>query len=214
MPLPLAHSAAGVASYLAFSNRAIREVSASKKMALLLFIVAAANIPDLDFLPGILIGKPGYFHHGGSHSLTGAALLAFILLLLTQRYFPEIPITRMFLLLSVAVASHSVLDFFSADTSPPFGVPLFGPLSSEYYISPVPVFLDVVRVDTSNLLFFTTLLNLHNVLAAVLELLFGTAMISAVLVVQSSFRSVRFWRLLGLFSASTSLFILVRLLLR
>ena len=35
-------------------------------------------VPDFDFLPGILIGEPGAFHHGASHSLTSAVIFGVV----------------------------------------------------------------------------------------------------------------------------------------
>jgi hypothetical protein len=57
MPLPIAHSAAGLAGYLAFEKRDLK--SHPKQELLLGLCLFLANLPDLDFIPGLLIGEPG-----------------------------------------------------------------------------------------------------------------------------------------------------------
>jgi len=48
------------------------------------FAAFAANAPDLDFLPGILVDTPFAFHRGLSHSLFAAVIFGAIILLLTR----------------------------------------------------------------------------------------------------------------------------------
>gem|GEM_PF-2763000 len=48
------------------------------------FAAFAANAPDLDFLPGILIDTPFAFHRGLSHSLLAAVIFGATILLLTR----------------------------------------------------------------------------------------------------------------------------------
>src|SRR5687767_7177296 len=135
MPLPLAHSAVGLAAYLAFRKNILTHVSRKRRWALAALVVVAANLPDLDFLPGLLVGQPNRFHHGPSHSLAAAAIAAGLLYALSMRFFGAVPRVRLFTVLLVASLSHSLLDYCSADTSQPYGVPLFWPISSEYHIS-------------------------------------------------------------------------------
>ena len=68
MPLPIGHALAGIAFFqtrpgLFFKNKWLDAV----------FFVFLANLPDADFLPGLLLGFPNLYHHGIFHSL-GAAL--------------------------------------------------------------------------------------------------------------------------------------------
>jgi len=68
MPLPIGHALAGVVLQQVrpgffFTNR-WRDA---------LFFMLLANLPDADFLPGLLCGRPNLYHHGAFHSL-GAAL--------------------------------------------------------------------------------------------------------------------------------------------
>jgi membrane-bound metal-dependent hydrolase YbcI (DUF457 family) len=133
--------------------------------ALLIF---AANAPDLDFVPGILIGEPDRFHHGPAHSLGGALVFSAVVWVIARRVRPEKAVAAA-LLLGLGFMSHLFLDMCSMDTRAPNGVPLFWPLSSTYIMMPIPVFLDIQR-DPRASNFFTSLLQPHNLTAALWEL--------------------------------------------
>ncbi|MFQ5584839.1 MAG: hypothetical protein ACE5GL_10425 [Calditrichia bacterium] len=64
MPSPIGHSLAGyvIASFKSGSLF-------NKNLSTVLLFVFVANVPDLDFIPGLIIGKPNIYHHGVSHSL-------------------------------------------------------------------------------------------------------------------------------------------------
>ncbi len=94
-----------------------------------------ANVPDLDFIPGILLGTPNLYHHGISHSL-GAAVIFSLLLFLVLRGVGVRSLQLSFPLIFLLYSSHVLLDLFSRDGRPPFGVPLFWPLSQRYLIVP------------------------------------------------------------------------------
>ena len=70
MPSPIAHSLTGYIIY-----RAASPVHARRWQHVVLHLFAA-NAPDLDFLPGFLIGDPDLYHHGVSHSIGFAVLFA------------------------------------------------------------------------------------------------------------------------------------------
>ena len=132
--------------------------------ALLIF---AANAPDLDFVPGILVGEPDRFHHGPAHSLGGALIFSALVWVLARQVRPKqaLPIA---LLLGLGFMSHLFLDMCSMDTRAPNGVPLFWPLSSTYIMLPVPVFMDIQR-NTAASNFFTSLISKHNLQAITWE---------------------------------------------
>jgi hypothetical protein len=76
MPLPLGHTALGLASF---------EISAGKdsrvsRLKIFIFVVILANLPDLDMAAGLLVsGNGDLFHRGPTHSLLfalGAGFLA------------------------------------------------------------------------------------------------------------------------------------------
>ena len=124
---------------------------ASRRKTVLLYglVILGACSPDLDFLPGMLLGNIGRFHHGPSHSLgmaMGLTLTAGVLMALFGKRPSTIRITSFIFIL---VFSHLVLDFFTEDFNPPFGFPLFWPLSETYYISPWSI-LPYVERNFSN----------------------------------------------------------------
>ena len=83
MPLPVGHSLAGYLIYLG----AERDTSLYRWKLILLYVFAA-NLPDLDILPGFLMGLPNRYHHGISHSL-GFAILAGMVVILYKLWRGE-----------------------------------------------------------------------------------------------------------------------------
>jgi inner membrane protein len=171
MPSPVGHSLAGLSLYFLF-NRNYNIFKSPQppfskggqggiwKGFLPYFIAATAA--DLDFIPGIIIGDANRYHHGVTHSIGASLIGAFIFSLLFRlnRDF-----TGRFLIFSSLFLSHIFLDYFSSDTRFPYGVPLFWPLSEIYYISKIPIFLDIQR-GSIQLLFSP-----HNWIAALREVL-------------------------------------------
>jgi membrane-bound metal-dependent hydrolase YbcI (DUF457 family) len=89
-------------------------------------------IPDFDFLPGILIGDPGAFHHGVSHSL-GFAVLFGTAVFFVLRYFRRgDSVARAAIVAALAYTFHSVLDAVSVNEGAK-AVPLLWPLSQENF---------------------------------------------------------------------------------
>jgi len=131
MSSPFGHSLAGyVISSCKFKTLKPQNVK------LLFFYIFIANAPDLDFLPGLIIGKPNLFHHGISHSLGAGILFSLILTFIINRKHHQ-HIRRDFLLFLSLYSSHLFLDYLSFDSRPPLGIPLFWPLSNKYYIFPL-----------------------------------------------------------------------------
>jgi inner membrane protein len=142
MATPVGHSLAG---YLVFGWS--DETQGPHKVRWLLLYVCLANAADLDFLPGILLGKPLIYHQGVSHSL-GCALVVSLAVAGVCRLLGK-PFVTIFTLSCTAYVSHLVIDFFGSDTRPPYGIPIFWPLSGGYFISPIPVFWGVHHAGTA-----------------------------------------------------------------
>jgi len=97
----------------------------------------AAVAADFDFIPGILIGDPGYFHHAQSHSVTFAVLAGVLAALIARKsrfHWAS--------LVGLGYASHLILDFLTFDDSVPYGIPIFWPLSNDRLNSSVTLFLN------------------------------------------------------------------------
>jgi inner membrane protein len=90
---------------------------------------------DLDLLVGL--------HSRQSHSI-GAAALVFAASWLVLRGRPAAGAATA-LALSLSYASHILLDFFGSDTTPPLGIMALWPFSSDFYLSPVALFMGISR---------------------------------------------------------------------
>ena len=121
--------------------------------------IVVANLADIDFLPGFFVGNPNRFHHGGSHSIAAAVLVGACLAFLPA--FRKLGYGRAFLFFFGLYGSHILLDFFSVDTSPPRGLPIFWPISDQYFISGFSIFSDVHK-DSNSATFIQSLFVRHN----------------------------------------------------
>ena len=104
MPSPVGHILAGGAVYLAGTK------SETGSRFLLATALVGSIVPDLDFLPGILIGNMRAFHHGISHSMLFAIFFGALNFLVAYRLAPNVAV-RASLLAFLAYASHLLLDF-------------------------------------------------------------------------------------------------------
>ena len=165
MSSPVGHSLAGwvIASY---RSRSLKPVNL-KRIGLYAFI---ANAPDLDFIPGAIIGQPNLYHHGISHSI-GFALLfataaALVIKLKTGRRM-----LREFGYMLALYGSHLILDLLSMDGRPPFGIPILWPFSGHYFMIPIlpPVKHSVLDHATMGQ-FLADVFSMHNLYVIGLEI--------------------------------------------
>lgn len=135
-----------------------------------LFLTFAANAPDLDFLPGVIVGRFGAYHHGASHSLV--AILLFTLLVYMFVRVLKVKVSSLWLLgAGLAYGSHILLDLFTGDKAFPYGMQLFWPFSPQYVIAPFSIFSPIHHGGaTENLQASLPLLfSRHNLMAVGLE---------------------------------------------
>ena len=167
MSSPIGHSLAG---YLMYCCR-VKSMSARQDKALFFSALLAANMPDLDFLPGFLLGHPNLYHHGVSHSL-GAALVFSLLMTLAVQLLKSYSMMKNFLFFWAIFCSHLLLDYLSFDARPPAGIPLFWPLSSKYLIFPHPFLPPIHHSHLDNATvaqLVTDFFSLHNLYVVILE---------------------------------------------
>lgn len=166
MPTPLGHSLAGyVVNAYTFKTLRIPEFKT------LIIFIFAANAPDLDFIPGLLIGKPNLFHHGVTHSV-GAALIFSGLLSLSFCNKTDRKFGKYFLIFFTLYSSHLLLDYLAFDGRPPFGIPIFWPLNDNYFIFPHPIFPGVMHSRLTHATFgqfITDAFSIHNLYVAFIE---------------------------------------------
>jgi membrane-bound metal-dependent hydrolase YbcI (DUF457 family) len=181
VPSPIVHSATAVALTSLVYARTPPE-SARRTLALGVAVVAA-NAPDLDFVPGILMGAPGRFHHGPSHSLVAAAIAGVAALAFAWPLARDTAL-RLAGLTALALASHVLLDMLSSWADAQHGVALLWPVSSDRYVFPFSLFLGI-RLEPEHAGFITGLMHWRNVGAVLWEIV----VVLAVWAVVRRFRS-------------------------
>lgn len=137
MPSPIIHAATGYAVFRQHRKRQKPSQNRSDPI-LALLVVAAALIPDVDFIAGLVHGQISRVHNQGTHSLftgIGFSMLIGIVGRLVGREFRQwmLPVLAAF-------ESHVVLDFFSGS---PRGMMLLWPFSRRRYKFPFKLFYGV-----------------------------------------------------------------------
>jgi membrane-bound metal-dependent hydrolase YbcI (DUF457 family) len=165
---PIGHSLAGYAVYN-FSWAA----KSRNRLNLIFLCIFMATAADLDFLPGILKGRPSLYHHGITHSL-GFTLVS-SLVIAGIYSIRQKPFSAIFILCFISYLSHIIIDFFgpSSPYRHPPGIPLFWPISRENFISPVPLFLGVhynSSPSASIIEWIRSMLDVYNIGAIALEI--------------------------------------------
>ena len=130
MPLPLAHTVVGYSVAAATGVRFRRDTRTA-----LLFSVVVANLPDIDYLPGVLNDTPVLYHRTAMHTLFAAALCALVVAAIVTRFrgrFSEI-----LLLAFLVYTSHLVADMIDWGGGNG-GVPILWPASTAYYTIVTP----------------------------------------------------------------------------
>lgn len=125
MPSPVGHLLGGAAVYAGGTSHDTRST------ALLAIALIGSMVPDLDFVPGILIGNMRAFHHGISHSFAFALLFGAVVFLLAYAMDKALA-SRAAVFALLAYSSHVILDFASVNTGTR-GVPLLWPLAEQQF---------------------------------------------------------------------------------
>lgn len=209
MPLPIAHSTAGVSVYLLFRKESHGK-SHKEELLLLVLCLTCSNLPDLDIVPGILIGQPAIFHPSFSHSILACFGMAIVTYLLVNNKLEDISRKIVFICCITSIFSHLVLDYFSSIPPGHRGLLLLWPFDLRNYISNFPLFHNVHQVDGSTYVFLLSLFNIKNFLAIIIEFLFSGILISMVMVLKrrsSPFSNI-FW--ITIFLICSTLFYLLQ----
>jgi len=163
MCTPVGHTIAGYTVFISQYH------SGSKNRWINIIVVLLfSNLPDVDLLFGYVVGNPNQYHHLWTHSL------AFVLGVgslfgLGYWVFMRRGGLRVGCIVSCVVLSHIVLDFFTKDTSFPYGIQLFWPMSQKFFISPITIFRDVSKASSSGA-FLGSLFCWHNLWTVLVEL--------------------------------------------
>jgi membrane-bound metal-dependent hydrolase YbcI (DUF457 family) len=119
MPLPLGHTAAGLAIHDVYAKGR----SASGLWKTLALVIALTNLPDIDVLVGLIVhGNGNFFHRGPTHSLLFALIMAF-LVSNSWRCWSKIPRVSYLLCFSL-ILSHILADALLTAAPVSFWYPL------------------------------------------------------------------------------------------
>lgn len=163
MPTPIGHSLLATAIFKGVNRKKLK----LNWFDYLVFLFIGI-FPDLDFLPGLILGIPSRFHHGLTHSLFFGIIIGTIAGLLYGKWKKE-SWQKYALIFTGVYFSHLIADFFGVDTSFPYGEQLFWPFWQAYVISPVALFSDVYR-SSNSADFFVSMFNWHNAKTVIVEL--------------------------------------------
>ena len=125
MPSPVGHALGGALVGLVFDAR-----DRDKRPTFLAFTVAAACLPDIDFLWGR--------HSMETHSIGASVIAGVVVYLWTRR-------SRLALACATAWASHVVFDWLGSDDFEPLGVMALWPIDSRFYFAYAYIFDTITR---------------------------------------------------------------------
>lgn len=134
MPSPIAHALGG-AAVVWLADRTPGRPASNARVAI---ACALAALPDADLLLPIA-------HRTVTHSLVAVAIV-FLTISIAGAVTGKVTM-RLALICAAAYASHLLLDWLQADPTPPFGIQLLWPLSSEWFISGLNIFKATERRD-------------------------------------------------------------------
>ena len=106
--------------------------------ARMLAFAALANMPDLDYLPGLAVGALNRYHHQWTHTLGFAVAVS--LLFVWRIRDPFFKGWRGLWLVLLVTGSHLLADVYTADGSEPRGICALWPLDDRRCIAESPVF--------------------------------------------------------------------------
>ncbi len=184
LPSPLIHTAvAGAIAVITYREPSgcLSKGCEKGSQFFFLFLVVAfiANLPDLDFIPGLLFGNLLQFHHHLlSHSLGLSILLAF---LVSHFGLPGLPCKKSyrFWTLLLVGCSHPLLDICVYDslgrcTPDLCGIAVGWPVISKKYFAVIPLF------EAANLgVDLSSWVNWHNARVVAKEFVFGLLVVLA-----------------------------------
>ncbi len=173
MPSPIGHSLIGLAIGVAAMPGETPGTPLPRRLFrrrwMLLGCMVVANLPDIDFIPGLLVGDMNAYHYNLTHSIGWAVLVGFGLWFLLRAVRPRTGLACLVLLLAL-LGSHLLADFWCEDRSPPYGMPIYWPLSNRWHTAERPLFMAMDK-DT-----FRDVFTLANLPAALRELGIGLAL--------------------------------------
>jgi membrane-bound metal-dependent hydrolase YbcI (DUF457 family) len=173
MALCLAHATAG---YLAYE--ALRPAGPHRPW-LLAGALVLANAPDLDFLPGLVLGDPDAYHRGVTHT-AAAALVVAAAIGLGARWRGALRPWWWAAFAGVAYGSHLLVDWMTIDIVPPAGIQLLWPFTDRWLHAPFDLLGEVVIDRSGRLAFVWSLLTPTALLTWAREVAIALAIVATV----------------------------------
>jgi inner membrane protein len=168
MPSPAAHSLIGLAIAIAVQRPAERlnQVFGAiwRQRRNFLILLWMANLPDIDYIPGVLTGHINAFHYEYTHTAGWVAAMTAALWFVWRTKERRVRGT-LFAIMLVAGSSHLLADWVTDDQSAPFGIMALWPLTDHRYLCPVHVFGSLWKAEWSDVF------RLHNGKVVLLEVL-------------------------------------------
>ena len=141
MSLPLGHLALGVTAYDCCADG----VSVFRNWRTMVFVAILANLPDIDFIFGLVLqGNGSAFHRGPTHSIAFVLLMSLIAAN-AWRLLPQVPRIG-FSICFVIILSHLFADYFISGGPVSFFWPLATSYSNNGYRGWGDVVLAAIRV--------------------------------------------------------------------
>ncbi len=179
MPSPVGHSLIGLGLGLGvLSPRgAWRDLLAfaRRNWAALLLVVAMANAPDVDYIPGVLVGRINAYHHLYTHTLGWIALVAAGAWLVARAFRPGFGWVWLPIFFA-ALATHLLADLVTEDTAAPYGIMALWPFTDRFYLSPVTIFRHLEKAEWADVF------QLYNLKVLLLEALWCIPLVAGVVI--------------------------------
>lgn len=147
MPSPIGHSIISLGIYY-FSKTKINKIFLEWKN--LIFVLIAGNLPDIDFIPGLLKGELNKYHETYTHTLVFAVIVSFFVWVVLF-FFKYKKAYKIAFFSFVLIYAHIIFDIFNFDSRPPIGVMLFWPFTEQYFYLKMPLIYPFDRQNLENL---------------------------------------------------------------
>ncbi len=175
MALPFAHATAG---YLVYEGA---RPAGPHRPGILAAAVVLAIAPDLDFVPGLVVGQPSAFHRGVTHTVFAAGVVGALAWGAVRWWRGDAGLAaRAGLWAAAAWASHLVVDFITHDDLPPRGARLLWPFSNAHYLAPYPVLAEITLDRSTRATFLSSLVSGQAVAICAREMAFLLATVGVI----------------------------------
>lgn len=176
MALCFTHATAGFLVY-----EAVRPAG-RHRLGLLASAVVLANAPDFDFLPGLVIGRPGEFHRGLTHTLAAVVVMAVAGALVGWWRRPLARGSGWWASFAAAAyGAHLLVDFLTIDAVAPYGARFLWPLSDGFQHAGVTFFSEIIIDASGRMAFVQSLLTPVALAVWAREIVLATVVVGGVL---------------------------------